>query len=311
MTRFVLESVTCVPLLSSTVGDFPVASLRHKHSLREPWFQRIARVALPSGGVLALVVASWAVAFNGPDPVNASSSVNSSVKYAAPADASDLASTTSRSDVRPPLPDEAEQDVTGTRYATENLDLHAGPDQTSPVLTEIKSGKKVDVTGKIDGKWAEVIHKGTSRWVTAKFIKTKAQMKAQITADKPLGGAPCATGSGVESGLQPDTIRVHRAVCAQFPQILSYGGIGGGGDHASGQAIDIMLGNSTGSGDAIAAFAMKHARELGVSQVIYRQRIWTVQRAGDGWRPMPDRGSPTANHMDHVHVSTYGNSGTS
>lgn len=287
-----------------------MASLRHKHVVREPLFQRLVRVALPSGGVLALVVASWAVAFNGPDPVNAASSVNSSVKYAVPADASDLESTTSRSDVRPPLPDEAQQDVTDTRYATENLDLHAGPYQSSPVLTEIKSGKKVEVTGKIDGKWAEIVHNGASRWVTAKFIKTKAQMKAQIAADKPLGGAPCASGSDVESGLQPDTIRVHRAVCTQFPQILSYGGIGGG-DHASGQAIDIMLGNSTGSGDAIAAFAMKHARELGVSQVIYRQRIWTVQRAGDGWRSMSDRGSPTANHMDHVHVSTYGNSGTS
>jgi hypothetical protein len=25
---------------------------------------------------------------------------------------------------------------------------------------------------------------------------------------------------------------------------------------------------------------------------------------------MSDRGSPTANHMDHVHVSVYGNSGS-
>ena len=297
-----------------------MASLRHKHSLHEPWHQSIARVALPCGGVLALVVASWAVAFNGPDPVNASSSVNSSIKYAVPADASDLASTTSRSDVRPPLPDEAEQDVTGAKYAIETLDLHAGPYQSSPVLTEIKSGAKVDVTGKIDGKWAEIVHKGAPRWVTAKFIKTKAQIaaqekaqkaKAEAEANKPLGGTPCASGSGMESGLQPDTIRVHRAVCAQFPQILSYGGVGGGGDHATGQAIDIMLGSNTASGDAIAAFAMKNARELGVSQVIYRQRIWTVERAGDGWRPMSDRGSPTANHMDHVHVSTYGNSGSS
>ena len=284
-----------------------MASVRHKHSLHEPWYQRIGHIALPAGGVLALIVASWAAAFYTPDPVNASSSVNASVKYAVPADASDLESTTSRSDVRPPLPEEAEQNVTGTKYATQTLDLHAGPGQNSPVLTEVKSGQKVEVTGKIDGKWAEIVHKGTSRWVSAKFIKTKAQ----ITADKPLGGAPCASGSGMESGLQPDTIRVHRAVCAQFPEISRYGGIGGSGDHASGQAIDIMLGSSTASGDAIAAFTMKHARELGVSQVIYRERIWTVQRAGDGWRAMADRGSPTANHMDHVHVSTYGNAGTS
>lgn len=278
-----------------------MASVRHKRSLDEPWFQRIARVALPCGGVLALVVASWAVTFSGPDPVNASSSV----KYAVPADASDLASTTSRSDVRPPLPDEAEQDVTGTRYATEDLDLHTGAGQDSPVLTEIKSGNKVDITGEIDGKWAEIVHKGASRWVTAKFIKTKAQIKA----DQPLGGAPCATGSGAESGLQPDTIRVHRAVCAQFPQILNYGGVGGGGEHASGRALDIMTGDRA-TGDAIAAFAIKHASELGVSQVIWRQRIWTMQLGSSGWRSMSDRGSPTANHMDHVHVTTYGNAGT-
>lgn len=295
-----------------------MASSRHKHSLHKPWYQRIPRVALPAAGILALFIASWAVAFNSPDAVSASSSVNSSVKYAVPADASDLASTTSRSDVRPPLPDEAEQDVTGTEYATENLDLHAGPDQKSPVLTVIKAGKKVDVTGKSDGKFAEIVHKGAPRWVTAKFIKTKAQIaalkkakKAKAEANRPLGGAPCASGSEMESGLQPDTVRVHRAVCAQFPEIATYLGLGGGGEHATGQAIDIMLGSNTASGDAIAAFAMKNARELGVSQVIYRQRIWTVQRAGDGWRPMPDRGSPTANHMDHVHVTTYGNSGTS
>jgi hypothetical protein len=32
--------------------------------------------------------------------------------------------------------------------------------------------------------------------------------------------------------------------------------------------------------------------------------------AGGGWRPMDDRGSSTANHMDHVHVTTFGNRGT-
>jgi hypothetical protein len=45
-------------------------------------------------------------------------------------------------------------------------------------------------------------------------------------------------------------------------------------------------------------------------EVIYHQQIWTVQRSSEGWRSMSDRGSPTANHMDHVHVSVYGNSGT-
>ena len=40
---------------------------------------------------------------------------------------------------------------------------------------------------------------------------------------------------------------------------------------------------------------------LGVMEVIYRQQIWTVQRSSEG-APMSDRGSPTANHMDHVRL---------
>jgi hypothetical protein len=39
--------------------------------------------------------------------------------------------------------------------------------------------------------------------------------------------------------------------------------------------------------------------------VIYAQKIWSVKRGGEGWRGMSDRGSVTANHYDHVHVSTY------
>lgn len=297
-----------------------MASFSHKHALHRSWPQRVLCVVVPAGGALALVVALLSVAFHNPAPENASASVSSTPQRSTkkPVDSSDLASTTSRDDVRPPLPAEGEADVKGIKYATEDLDLHAGPQKKAPVLTEIKAGKKLEVTGKTEGTRAEIVHKGASRWVTAKFVKSKAQInalkkahKAKVEADKPLGGAPCASGSESESGLQPDTIRVHRAVCAQFPEIASYGGVSGGGEHATGRALDIMLGSSTGSGDAIAAFAMKHAAELGVSEVIYRQRIWTVQRAGEGWRPMSDRGSPTANHMDHVHVTTYGSSGTS
>ena len=34
-----------------------------------------------------------------------------------------------------------------------------------------------------------------------------------------------------------------------------------------------------------------------------------MQRSGEGWRGMSDRGNATANHFDHVHISVYGNSG--
>ena len=44
---------------------------------------------------------------------------------------------------------------------------------------------------------------------------------------------------------------------------------------------------------------------LGIMYIIYRQRIWDVRMASSGWVPMEDRGSITANHYDHVHISVF------
>ena len=53
----------------------------------------------------------------------------------------------------------------------------------------------------------------------------------------------------------------------------------------------------------IARWLREHASELGVMEVIHAQKIWTTQRSSEGWRSMSDRGSATANHYDHVHIS--------
>jgi hypothetical protein len=129
---------------------------------------------------------------------------------------------------------------------------------------------------------------------------------ASAPASSVLSTAPCATGSDVESGLVANGITVHRAVCAAFPAITTYGGLrpGDSGDHGTGHALDIMIPDSS-TGDQISAWVREHATELGVSQVIWSQHIWTVQRSSEGWRPMEDRGSTTANHYDHVHVTVY------
>lgn len=70
-------------------------------------------------------------------------------------------------------------------------------------------------------------------------------------------------------------------------------------DHDDGLALDFM----TRSGGALADYARANAARLGVTYVIWDQRIWSRARDAEGWRPMADRGSPTANHKDHVHVS--------
>ena len=56
----------------------------------------------------------------------------------------------------------------------------------------------------------------------------------------------------------------------------------------------------------MAAWIAANHKQLGVRYIIWRQRIWNVERASEGWRSMSDRGNPTANHYDHLHVSTYG-----
>ncbi len=75
-------------------------------------------------------------------------------------------------------------------------------------------------------------------------------------------------------------------------------------DHSPTQqlAADFMVYTNRAMGDAVAQFLIDNAARLRVEYVIWLQRIWYIGPRG-GWRPMADRGSPTANHMDHVHVS--------
>jgi hypothetical protein len=85
------------------------------------------------------------------------------------------------------------------------------------------------------------------------------------------------------------------------------------GEHPLGRACDFML--SSGGvmptaakvqlGSQIAAWAQANASRLGIMYIIYRQRIWDIRMASAGWVPMADRGSITANHFDHVHISVF------
>lgn len=70
-------------------------------------------------------------------------------------------------------------------------------------------------------------------------------------------------------------------------------------DHPKGLALDFMC--SGVKGTRLADYVLANGKRLGVTYVIYQQRINSLD--GQGWDPMEDRGSPTANHMDHVHVS--------
>ncbi len=68
-----------------------------------------------------------------------------------------------------------------------------------------------------------------------------------------------------------------------------------------GRAADFMVYTDRAKGDAVAQYVIDNAARFRVEYVIWRQRIYMV--SSGTWRAMADRGSPTANHMDHPHVA--------
>ncbi len=71
--------------------------------------------------------------------------------------------------------------------------------------------------------------------------------------------------------------------------------------HPSGLALDYMVGSNRALGDGIVQYQIANWDRLGVSYIIWQQRILTSPTGS--WKAMEDRGSATANHMDHAHVN--------
>jgi hypothetical protein len=199
-------------------------------------------------------------------------------------------------------------DVTGSKYATAALNIRTVPAMDSRVITVVARGTKLSVTKSVHNGFRFVSYQGKGRWVRNQYLSDSKPKSAESTSSG-ISSKPCPGGSQVENGLTQDAIRVHRALCARFPAIRSFGGRrASGGFHGTGQALDVMISGSAGWD--VAHWVRANAKRLGVSEVLYSQKIWTVQRSSEGWRSFSDRGSATANHYDHVHVSVYGNRGT-
>ena len=113
------------------------------------------------------------------------------------------------------------------------------------------------------------------------------------------------------AGLQPQTAAFKEEIANLFG-ITSFSGYrpGDSGDHGKGLAIDFMVPESSELGDKIAEYAIQNMASRGISYIIWKQRFYAPFDSKYGpantWNPMPDRGSVTENHYDHVHVSMNG-----
>ncbi len=258
--------------------------------------RRTALVAAPLVTALAVGTGVLTSGFTSASvPTQASASIGSAAS-SAPDGSNDRSPATSRSDDRVPLVDHRVPKAKGKLWTTEDLDLRTQPREKARTVGLLDAGKRVPVTGRKVGAYSEVIIGKTARWVTADYLSKEKAPEAM-----GLSNAPCPDGSEIEGALQPQAVEVYRAVCAAFPELSAYGGQDGHGEHVNGEAIDFMVSDS-GTGDRLRDFLFAHQAELDLFDIIWNHTIWTIERSGEGFRGMEDRGSPTANHEDHVHV---------
>jgi hypothetical protein len=205
-------------------------------------------------------------------------------------------------------------------WTTAPLYLWTAPGKKAKNVGLVDRYERVLVTGRRTPARTELVIGGKARWVKAGYLAVKNPTPPPAPAPAPASSgssgssstaaaapapapAGCSNGTSVPSGVSPNVAKVHEAVCAAFPEITTYGTFRSDGEHSQGLAIDIMVSGSRGQ--EVAEFVRANYSSLGVNYLIYSQQIWSVDRAGEGWRGMEDRGSTTANHYDHVHVTTY------
>lgn len=87
--------------------------------------------------------------------------------------------------------------------------------------------------------------------------------------------------------------------------------VGGTSEHKEGRALDwrrdVKYASHRRSVDRALKWLTANngevAYRLGVMYIIWNQRIWSIYYPELGWRKMASRGSYTANHKNHVHIS--------
>ena len=149
----------------------------------------------------------------------------------------------------------------------------------------------------------------TSDTVTSTYQAEQSQTPSRTySAPAAPDYAGLAVAKSENAGLQPQTAAFKEEVANLFG-ITSFSGYrpGDSGDHGKGLAIDFMVPVSSALGDQIAEYAVKNMASRGINYIIWKQRFYAPYDSKYGpaytWNPMPDRGSVTENHYDHVHVS--------
>ena len=183
--------------------------------------------------------------------------------------------------------------------------------ETTPAEAPVAAAPATETPADTAGSSAteEAASTATSDTATSTYQAEQSQTPSRTySAPAAPDYAGLAVAKSENAGLQPQTAAFKEEVANLFG-ITSFSGYrpGDSGDHGKGLAIDFMVPVSSALGDQIAEYAVKNMASRGINYIIWKQRFYAPYDSKYGpaytWNPMPDRGSVTENHYDHVHVS--------
>ena len=143
---------------------------------------------------------------------------------------------------------------------------------------------------------------------TTETPTTTATPEPPTVTETPVTTPPATSVNVNTTGLQPQAAAYMTEIAGLYG-ITSFSTYrpGDSGDHGKGLAVDFMVPESSALGDQIADYTAANMASRGVSYIIWKQRFYAPFNSIYGpaytWNLMPDRGSITENHYDHVHVS--------
>ena len=137
---------------------------------------------------------------------------------------------------------------------------------------------------------------------------SEAASEAPVASEAPAVQPASTNTLPTDPHLQPQAEAFRQDVAAQFG-LTDIGGYREGDpqDHGQGLAVDVMVPVGSEVGNQVAQYAVDNISNAGISYIIYRQQFYApvdnIYGPANTWNQMPDRGSITENHYDHVHVS--------
>lgn len=208
---------------------------------------------------------------------------------------------------------------------TSSAVAEAAPQATSPAEKQ-ETQASIQAESAVEATATPVEEKATETTATSSEEASSSEATPAVSTYQPEAtktasttyaapAAPDYAGLAVakseNAGLQPQTAAFKEEIANLFG-ITSFSGYrpGDSGDHGKGLAIDFMVPEGSELGDKIAEYAIQNMSSRGISYIIWKQRFYAPFDSKYGpantWNPMPDRGSVTENHYDHVHVSMNG-----